>query len=245
MGYVTHVHEDENFLREVDKEKEQLKEQIREQKLRVMQATMFRNYRRPPDSSYNINVTLSDITPLDREIDDTRPQACRDIRYDVNELPTISVVTVFYNEPLSMILRTVHSVLNRTPPQLLKDVVIVNDHSTNEDLDDKLDNYVKLLPEKVRVLRTKKREGLIRARMVGFSVCTGDVVMFQDAHTEANVGWAEPMLLEILKNPKTIVQPEVEVIDAWTLQYYQSKGTVPRGGWTWDLRFVQNDKMLF
>jgi Tfp pilus assembly protein PilO len=80
MGYVTHVHDDENFLREVDKEKEQLKEQIREQKLRVMQATMFRNYRRPPDSTYNINVTLSDITPLDREIEDTRPMACREIK---------------------------------------------------------------------------------------------------------------------------------------------------------------------
>ena len=236
MLYVTHLQEDQRFMQEFDQQKELLKEKIREEKLREMQQTMFKNYKRPPDSSYNINVTLSDRIPLDREIADTRPDECKQIKYNLEELPTISVVTVFYNEPLSMILRTVHSVLKRTPPQLLTDVVLVNDNSKNEDLGEKLENYVKLLPDKVRILRTKKREGLIRARMIGMSVIRGEVVMFQDAHTEANVGWAEPMLYEIMKDPTTIVQPEVETIDAWTIEYYRSNGEVGRGGWTWDLR---------
>ena len=46
------------------------------------------------------------------------------------------------------------------------------------------------------------------------------------------------MLDEIRKNPKTIIQPEVEQIEAWTLEYIGSTSVVPRGGWSWDLRFV-------
>ena len=135
-----------------------------------------------------------------------------------------------------MILRTVHSVLSRTPPELLRDVILVNDCSNNEDLGDKLEQYVKLLPDKVKLLRTKKREGLIRARMIGAGIARGDVIMFQDAHTEANVGWAEPLLEEIRRDPKTIIQPSVEQVEAHTLEYIAAGDSVPRGGWTWDLR---------
>ena len=43
-------------------------------------------------------------------------------RYDINELPRASVIMPFYNEALSMLLRTIHSVLNRSPDQLLNEV---------------------------------------------------------------------------------------------------------------------------
>ena len=60
-------------------------------------------------------------------------------RYDLSALPETSVVFVFFNEPLSPLIRSVHSVLNRSPPELLKEIILVDDGSTAEWLGDDLE----------------------------------------------------------------------------------------------------------
>jgi len=79
---------------------------------------------RKPDSQYSINVTLSDETSLDRDLPDTRPPVCATLRYDTAHLPTCSVIIPFFNEAPTMILRALHSVLNRSPAHLLEEIIL-------------------------------------------------------------------------------------------------------------------------
>ena len=96
-------------------------------------------------------------------------------------LPTTSVVIVFHNEAWTTLLRTVlssylenfnlkkwkpqvHSIINRSPVELVEEIILVDDASEQEHLGSELEDYVKKLPLPVFVLRTGVRSGLIRAR---------------------------------------------------------------------------------
>ena len=148
---------------------------------------VLKTHIRPIDKSYNFNVTGSDRIPVDRGIRDTRPEQCQRMRYDVDAFPSTSVVIPFYNEALSTLLRTIHSILGRTPDVLLQEVILVDDASTYPYLQTSLQDYIALIP-KVKLVRNEKREGLVRSRLIGAEMSQGEVLVFLDAHTEANTG---------------------------------------------------------
>jgi polypeptide N-acetylgalactosaminyltransferase len=50
---------------------------------------------------------------------------------DTQHLPTASVILVFYDEGNSILLRTIHSVINTSPKALLKEIVLIDDGSTD------------------------------------------------------------------------------------------------------------------
>lgn len=53
---------------------------------------------------------------------------CLSLKYPSN-LPTASVVIIFHNEAWTTLLRTVHTVLARSPPEFLKEIILVDDCS--------------------------------------------------------------------------------------------------------------------
>lgn len=77
---------------------------------------------------YAINEFVSNLIPLYRDLPDVRPEYCKKLQYSDN-LPVTSVVMVFHNEPFSMIMRSVFAVFKRTPPDLLGEIVLVDDRS--------------------------------------------------------------------------------------------------------------------
>ncbi|XP_054827205.1 polypeptide N-acetylgalactosaminyltransferase 5 isoform X2 [Eublepharis macularius] len=182
----------------------------------------------------NFNVYLSDLIPVDRAIDDTRPSGCSDLLVH-NDLPTTSIIMCFVDEVWSALLRSVHSVLNRSPPQFIKEIILVDDFSTKAYLKDQLDQYMSKFP-KVRVLHLKERHGLIRARLAGAEIAKGDVLTFLDSHVECNVGWLEPLLDRIYLNRKKVACPVIEVISDKDMSY-MTVDSFQRGIFTWPMNF--------
>ncbi|XP_059010765.1 polypeptide N-acetylgalactosaminyltransferase 17 isoform X3 [Mustela lutreola] len=147
-----------------------------------------------PHEKYGYNSYLSEKISLDRSIPDYRPTKCKELKYP-KELPQISIIFIFVNEALSVILRSVHSAVNHTPTHLLKEIILVDDNSDEEELKAPLEEYVhKRYPGLVKVVRNQKREGLIRARIEGWKVATGQVTGFFDAHVEFTAGWTPAMI---------------------------------------------------
>ncbi|KAM5279762.1 polypeptide N-acetylgalactosaminyltransferase 5 [Ctenodactylus gundi] len=182
----------------------------------------------------NFNVYLSDMIPVDRAIEDTRPAGCAE-QLVHNKLPTTSVIMCFVDEVWSTLLRSVHSVLNRSPPHLIKEILLVDDFSTKDYLKDNLDKYMSQFP-KVRILRLKERHGLIRARLAGAQNATGDVLTFLDSHVECNVGWLEPLLERIYLSRKKVACPVIEVINDKDMSY-MTVDNFQRGVFVWPMNF--------
>ncbi|XP_048464264.1 polypeptide N-acetylgalactosaminyltransferase 12 [Rhincodon typus] len=162
---------------------------------------------------------------------------CREKKYDYRNLPATSVVIAFYNEAWSTLLRTVHSVLDTSPDILLKELIIVDDYSDREHLKKPLEDYVANL-RKVRLIRARKREGLVRARLLGASIATGDVLTFLDCHCECHIGWLEPLLERIKEEETAVVCPVIDVIDWNTFEFLGNSGEPQIGGFDWRLVFT-------
>ena len=125
---------------------------------------------------YGFNQLVSDEIPLNRTIPDLREEECEFWDYPLN-LPKASVILVFHNEGWSTLFRTVNSVLNRSPPHLLEEVVLVDDESELEHLHQKLEDELKkpYYAGRVNLVRNKEREGLIRSRNNGAIAAKGEV----------------------------------------------------------------------
>ncbi|XP_017484344.1 PREDICTED: N-acetylgalactosaminyltransferase 7-like [Rhagoletis zephyria] len=191
-------------------------------------------------SEYGMNIVASDHIPMDRIVPDLRHPECKHWDYP-EQLPTASVVIVFHNEGFSTLLRTVHSVLIRSPQRFLREVLLVDDFSNKEPLKAQLDDYIMEHFGKVRVVRNQERSGLIRSRARGAKEALGEVVVFLDAHCEVNLNWLVPLLAPIAVNNKTMTVPVIDGIDSNHFEYrpvYQNDQHFV-GIWEWGMLYKE------
>uniref|UniRef100_A0A8C2DMS5 Polypeptide N-acetylgalactosaminyltransferase n=1 Tax=Cyprinus carpio TaxID=7962 RepID=A0A8C2DMS5_CYPCA len=185
---------------------------------------------------YGYNGYLSDRLSMDRPIPDYRPEGCKNMSYP-SSLPQVSIVFIFVNEALSVILRSIHSAMNRTPRHLLKEIILVDDNSNNDELKEKLQDFVKETNSKqpgfIKMVRHSKQEGLIRSRVSGWRAASAPVVALFDAHVEFNTGWAEPILQRIKEDRTRIISPSFDNIkyDTFEIEEYPLSAQ----GFDWEL----------
>ncbi|XP_017328996.1 polypeptide N-acetylgalactosaminyltransferase 18a [Ictalurus punctatus] len=185
---------------------------------------------------YGYNAYLSDRLSLDRAIPDLRPDGCKNISYHAS-LPQVSIVFIFVDEALSVILRSVHSAMRRTPSHLLREIILVDDSSNNADLRKNLQTFVEETnqrrPDFIKMVRHTKQEGLIRSRVSGWRAASAPVVALFDAHVEFNVGWAEPILHRIQEDRRRVISPSFDNIkyDTFEVEEYP----LSAHGFDWEL----------
>ncbi|XP_060740780.1 probable polypeptide N-acetylgalactosaminyltransferase 8 isoform X1 [Tachysurus vachellii] len=170
---------------------------------------------------YGYNVFLSDRLPLNRTLPDTRDVRCATKVYP-EQLPSLSVVLIYLNEALSVIKRAIHSIIERTPAHLLKEIILVDDYSTNDDLKENLSKFIDQVhqqrPGLLKKVSHKQRLGLAQARISGWKAAVGDVVAILDAHIEVHKQWAEPLLARIKVDRTVVLSPVFDRVEFDTLE---------------------------
>lgn len=175
------------------------------------------------------SVIVSNKISVNRSLPIVVHPDCANIEYS-KILPKVSVIIIYHNEVKSVLLRTVHSVINRTPPELLHEVILVNDNSSSNELYEPLTDYVaKNFPGKVKIKNLSKRSGLIVTRMEGARMATGEVLVFFDSHVEVHFNWLPPLLQPILNNRRIATLPIIDYFDPFTFGYYSGQELVQGG----------------
>lgn len=183
------------------------------------------------------NLMASDRVSINRTLPDYRLDKCKSISMPTtNDLPRVSIIIVFHNEAWSTLLRTLHSVVNRTPLNLLSEIILIDDQSERDYLKKPLELYTRRFPIPVHLVHLPERSGLIRARLAGSAMARGKILLFLDAHVEVTIGWLEPLVARVAEDRRRVVAPIIDVISDDSFEYVTASDTT-WGGFNWHLNF--------
>jgi len=133
-------------------------------------------------------------------------------------------------------LKTVKSVYDSVPDEILQEIVVVDDGSQPPLAESYLDESVRI-KYRVVLVRHDETQGLINAKKDGGNTATGDVIVFFDCHVAPQRGWYSHFLGLIAENYRRVVVPVITDLDVGTWQQRGGNRGQSKCYMTWDVDF--------
>ncbi|XP_045176214.2 polypeptide N-acetylgalactosaminyltransferase 13-like [Mercenaria mercenaria] len=165
---------------------------------------------------YGVNNFISDMIGIKRILPDKRPEKCKEIEYP-SDLPEVSIVIVFREEPIASLLRTIYSVLETSPDHLIKEIILVDDGSQDIYFKAAVNVHVANV-EKLKLLTNNQTLGLMRARQRGIEATQSKYFIVLDGHIEVTPRWLEPLLYRLVQEPNALLTSHIGNMDRETFQ---------------------------
>jgi len=184
-----------------------------------------------PDLGYRGPPTLPPF-PTPAEV---RAWQCQSKEFDLATLPKASLVIPYLHETWEHISATMASVLTFTPPEILHEILFVDD---GNDPEFEFHAQLRALDPRIRVHRNAERQGLIRSKVIGAALITSPVLIFMEPHCIVQRHWLEPLLeqLAAYKEHNTLVMPILDIIPETNFAEYRTANH-HIGGFDYTLNF--------
>jgi len=132
-------------------------------------------------------------------------------------------------------LQTVMSFCNRTPADVLQEILVVDDGSRPP-----MREVLKGLAERcrLRVLRHEATMGLMVAKQTGGDAAAGEFIGFFDCHVAPNRGWHVELLGKLREQPRRLVVPTITDLDLDTWDEKRSSSSNSKCYISWDTEFM-------
>lgn len=131
-------------------------------------------------------------------------------------------------------------VVERTPAEVLEEVVVVDDGST-ESMESCFDivgiDAAAREAKRIRILRHPRTLGLMVAKKTGGDAAKGDLIAFFDCHVSPQPAYHEELRRLIIENPKRIVVPAITDLDLNTWEETPTSGVNTKCYLTWQAEF--------
>lgn len=169
---------------------------------------------------------------------DARPKPCPASGSDYPLDPvTVSLIIPYLHEGWPEMRHMVASVLDRTPPAFLEEMIFISDGNEEGHI---FEDDLKALSPKIKLIKFDERRGLIRAKTFGAQQAVGKVILFFEPHCIVGESWLEPLLWVLQNNPNATVLPILDLLSQDDpTQYSSSMIGNYRIEWNFNLQFTQ------
>ena len=209
----------------------------------IQYSAMFKKLDKPYfDTREGYNESYVDSLPLLRNIPDYRPPGCENITYHTSNT-TVSVVLNYHNEVLSLLLRSIYTILAAIPPHNLCEVILVDDASNFTSYPDleRVEPLVSQFTVTVRYFRFETNKGLIYSRVFAAKKARGDTLLVLDSHVEIKKGFLEPLLQISDRNYRAITAPVFDFFETFRMVHddYDGHGLGYDAylNWVWVIKY--------